>query len=99
MKTITVRLARPYDILIEAGVLARAGEYIRNTLGHCRVMVVTDDTVRALYGDALLTSLNEAGLDAVEFVIPHGEASENTASLIDLLNTLAEIAFTRTDIV
>ena len=99
MKTITVRLARPYDIHIEAGVLARAGEYIRNTLGHCRVMVVTDDTVRALYGDALLTSLNEAGLDAVEFVIPHGEASKSTASLIDLLNTLAENAFTRTDIV
>lgn len=99
MKTITVHLARPYDIHIEAGILARAGECIRNTLGHCRVMVVTDDTVRALYGDALLTSLNEAGLDTAEFVIPHGEASKNTASLIELLNALAENAFTRTDIV
>ena len=99
MKTITVHLARPYDIHIEAGILARAGECIRNTLGHCRVMVVTDDTVRALYGDALLTSLNEAGLDTAEFVIPHGEASKNTASLIELLNALAENAFTRTDLV
>ena len=99
MKTITVHLARPYDIHIEAGILARPGECIRNTLGHCRVMVVTDDTVRALYGDALLTSLNEAGLDTAEFVIPHGEASKNTASLIELLNALAENAFTRTDIV
>ena len=99
MKTITVHLARPYDIHIEAGILARAGECIRNTLGHCRVMVVTDDTVRALYGDALLTSLNEAGLDTAEFVIPHGEASKSTASLIELLNALAENAFTRTDLV
>ena len=80
MKTITVRLARPYDILIEAGVLARAGEYIRNTLGHCRVMVVTDDTVRALYGDTLLSSLHAAGLDTVDIEIPHGEASKNTNS-------------------
>ena len=99
MKTITVHLARPYDIHIESGILARAGEYIRNTLGHCRVMVVTDDTVRALYGDALLSSLHAAGLDTAEFVIPHGEASKNTASLIALLNALAENAFTRTDIV
>ena len=99
MKTITVQLSRPYHIHIEAGLLARAGEYIRTTLGHCRVMVVTDDTVRALYGDALLSSLHAAGLDTAEFVIPHGEASKNTASLIGLLNALAENAFTRTDIV
>ncbi len=99
MKTITVHLTRPYDIHIEKGILSRAGEYIQNTLGHGRVMVVTDDTVRALYGDALLSSLHAAGLDTVEFVIPHGEASKNTTSLIDLLNALAENAFTRTDIV
>lgn len=99
MKTITVQLSRPYHIHIEAGLLARAGEYIRTTLGNCRVMVVTDDTVRALYGDALLSSLHAAGLDTAEFVIPHGEASKNTASLIGLLNALAENAFTRTDIV
>ena len=99
MNTITVHVSRPYDIHMEAGILARAGEYIKNTLGACRVMVVTDDTVRALYGDTLLRSLGEAGLEAAEFVIPHGEASKNTESLIALLNALAENAFTRTDIV
>ena len=99
MKTITVQLSRPYDIHIESGILARAGEHIRNIMGQCRVMVVTDDTVRSLYGDTLLTSLHGAGLDTAEFVIPHGEASKNTDSLIGLLNALAENAFTRTDIV
>lgn len=99
MKTITVHVSRPYDIHIEAGILSRAGEYIQKNLGHCRVMVVTDDTVRALYGDTLLSSLHAAGLDTAEFVIPHGEASKNTDSLISLLHALAENAFTRTDIV
>ena len=99
MKTVTVHLSRPYDIHIESGILARAGEYIKNTVGACRVMIVTDDTVRALYGDTLSRSLHSAGLETAEFVIPHGEASKNTASLIALLNALAENAFTRTDIV
>ncbi len=99
MKTITVHVSRPYDIHIESGILARAGEYIKNTMDACRVMIVTDDTVRPLYGDTLIASLHAAGLDTAEFVIPHGEASKNTTSLIALLNALAENAFTRTDIV
>ena len=42
---------RSYDILIERGLLARAGERCRAALPRCRkLFVVTDSNVAPLYG-------------------------------------------------
>ena len=98
MKTVTVHASRTYDILIERGILDTAGKRIAETLGKSRVMIVTDDTVNALYAFRLENSLTDAGLDFEKFVFPHGEASKNFTTLIALLETLAESAFSRSDI-
>jgi len=97
MYTVSVHAAAAYEVLIENGILDRAGEEIRKISGGARVMIVTDDTVDALYGARLEASLTAAGIEHRKFVIPHGEASKNVHSWIALLNTLAEAAFTRTD--
>lgn len=98
MQTVSVHVSHPYEVRIETGILARAGAEIRKTLGDGRIMIVTDDTVDALWGARLESSLTEAGLSFQKFVIPHGEASKNAQSWLALLETLAENAFTRTDI-
>jgi len=97
MQTVSVHAKRAYDVRIADGILKTAGEEIRKTLGDGRIMVVTDDTVDALYAAALEDSLKAAGYAVSKFVIPHGEASKNAKNWLSLLNTLAENAFTRTD--
>lgn len=95
--TVHVRASREYDIRIENGILDEAGKYAADVLGACRVMIVTDDTVDALYGARLEASLAAAGLDTQKFVFPHGEASKNLHTLGALLEALAGARFTRSD--
>ncbi len=97
MQTVSVHVSHPYDVMIEGGILRRAGEEIRRLIGDGRVMIVTDDTVDALYAAQLEASLTAAGIAHRKFVIPHGEASKNAHNWLALLNRLAEEAFTRTD--
>jgi len=97
MKTVTVNASTSYDILIGEGLLDRAGELCAAHIGVCRVCVVTDDTVHALYFERLSRSLHDAGYEVYPFVVPHGEASKSTESLVALLEFCAEHRLTRAD--
>lgn len=98
MKIIHVQAARPYSVKIADGLLDQLGTQIADTLGVCRVMLVTDDTVNALYAARAEKSLAAAGFSVENFVFPHGESSKCIATLSSLLETLAESAFSRSDI-
>ena len=45
MKTIHVAASRSYDILIERGILTRAGEEIKKVCGAGEALIVSEDTV------------------------------------------------------
>lgn len=98
MQTVSVHVKEAYDVLIEDGILDKAGDEIRKTLGLARIMIVADDTVDRLYGARLESALTAAGFTFSKFVIPHGEASKSAQNWLALLNKLAEESFTRTDI-
>jgi glycerol dehydrogenase len=76
MKTV---LIAPRKYVQGRGVLAEAGAYVR-PLGK-RPLVLWDACVRQLVGATLLTSLKEAGLEAVE-VLFEGESSKAEAARI-----------------
>ena len=97
MKTITVNTSQKYDVIIDRGILSRAGDLALSVISPCTACIVTDDTVDALYSDKLLASLTKSGFKVVKFVIPHGEASKNTHFLVSLLEFLAENHLTRSD--
>ena len=99
MKTLTVALpGREYDILIERGLLAQAGERIRAVLPRAsKLAVVTDSNVGPLYGGAVLDSLAAAGFEAALFAIPAGEESKNAVQLARLWEDFMEFGLTRTD--
>lgn len=97
MNIIKVKASSEYDVIIERGALSRAGELAASVISPCSLCIVTDDTVDALYAGALEESLTSAGFKTVKFVIPHGEASKNTVSLVSLLEFMAEHALTRAD--
>ncbi len=97
MKTVTVNASTSYPILIGDGLLDRAGALCAEHIGVCRVCVVTDDTVHALYYERLEAALLAAGYEVYPFVIPHGESSKSTESLVALLEFCAEHRLTRAD--
>ena len=100
MKTVTVRASRTYDILIDKGLLSRVGEHLSALHpAPAKVMIVTDDTVNALWADPVEKSLVASGYTVFRFVFPHGEESKSTETLVSLWNALARAGLTRTDLI
>ena len=66
MKTLTVALpGRSYDILIQRGLLAQAGEHCRQALPRAgKLFVVTDSNVGPLYLKRIIPALEAAGFEA-----------------------------------
>ena len=98
MRSVKVNASTPYDILIGNDLLDRCGELCLTVSKPCRVCIVTDDTVAALYLERAKRSMEAAGFDVLSFVFPHGEASKNTDTLVDILEFLAENRLTRSDL-
>ncbi len=97
MITCPIAASTPYDVLIGAGLLSRAGELIKEALPARRVVVVTDSHVAPLYLEELLYSLREAGIACDSCTIPAGEASKNWRQLGELLESLAQSGLSRSD--
>ena len=96
--SIPAREAFAYEIRIDRGLRRSAGELISHIHPACRVLLLTDDTVAALYAEEVTASLSEAGFSVVPHVIPHGEASKSAVSLMDLLEKMATEHLTRSDL-
>ncbi len=78
MPTVHVDLAeRFYDVVVEAGILAQAGERISNILPGKRAAVVSDETVAGHHAEQLMESLTSAGFRPTLHTIPPGEASKS----------------------
>lgn len=101
MKTLTVALpGRDYDILIERGLLAQAGERCRAVLPRAKkIALVSDSNVAPLYARTVLDSLSAAGFETRLFTIPAGEGSKNAGQLSRLWEDFMEFGLTRTDAV
>jgi len=98
MNTIRVSASRSYDVVVDAGGLIRTGEYLAALGKSGAAVVVSDDTVFALYGKAVMDALAGAGFRAASFVFPHGEQSKNLTVYGRLLNFLADSRLSRTDV-
>ena len=101
MKTLTVALpGREYDILIERGLLDRAGELCRAVLPKAeRLFVVTDTNVGPLYWNRLKAGLGSAGFETALSVVSAGEESKNASQLARLWEEMMDFGLTRTDAV
>ena len=97
MKKITVHASREYDILIKEGILDSCGDIIKEKTKAQKLAVITDDTVDLLYGERVISSINNAGFDVIKFVFPHGEKSKSLATLGEIYDFLCENSITRTD--
>lgn len=89
MKTIPVSASRPYPVRVERGLLSRVGEFLPENRPS-RALIVTDETVAALYLNVVQTSLENAGVQVFSRVLPVGEAAKSAEQLFAVLGQAAE---------
>ena len=99
-ETVRVQLGeRGYDILIGPGLIENAGSEIAARLPKARAAVVTDENVAAAHLEALLSSLDKAGIGAVSVVLPAGEKTKGFDSLQRVVDDVLAARLERRDVV
>lgn len=88
-----------HDVLIAPGLLAQSGTRLAECITPCTTLVVTDENVAPLYADTLMQSLRDAGFTPSLRVLPAGESTKCGAQYLALLETMAELELTRSDLV
>jgi len=94
--TVEVALGdRSYEVLIEAGLLDRAGDRLAPLARDGRLIVVSEETVWAAQGPRFLTGLGS--IKAEPIVLPPGEGTKSWAQLAALTDRLLEAGVERAD--
>jgi 3-dehydroquinate synthase len=89
VSVLTVNLAEnSYEIVIERGALASLGQRCRTVGLKGMAAVISNPTVAALYGPAVLESLEAAGFSVSLIEIPDGEEYKNSTTLNQLYDNL-----------
>lgn len=99
MKKIHVGTGKPYDIIIERGVLDEIGSYAAELSSAQKACIVSDSNVAPLYLDRVKDSLEKAGLAVTDFVYEAGEARKNLNTIAGIYDALADFGLTRKDII
>lgn len=102
MPTVTISTASPYEVIIEKGLIDRAGEHLKKLRPTAAVAIITDSNVAPLYFERLKTSLLKAGYPAqriAHFVFPAGESAKSMTTLGSVYAFLAENRITRSDLI
>ena len=81
-----------YDVVVGEDLLRRAGALLAPVLPQKRVVVISDTTVAALHGAALMAGLAQTGFAATLLTVAPGEASKSLASFADLAERLLDQA-------
>jgi len=89
MPTVHIDLSeRSYDILVEDGLLERAGELISGVGLAGKAAVITDSNVAPHYAGRLLDALNIHGIHASLHTVPAGEASKSMEQVAKLCSEM-----------
>jgi 3-dehydroquinate synthase len=115
MSRVTIALPpRPYDAVIENGLLQRSGETLRDLFNvifkvnaaaggspakHQRLFVVTVPPVRRKWGKQLLSSLSAAGFTAKIVEMPNGERHKKLATVEKLCEQLSRLGADRNSVI
>jgi 3-dehydroquinate synthase len=87
---------RPYDVLIESGLLKRTGLILRERLPELgKLFIVTVEPVRRRWGKTLLTSMADAGLVGQLIEMRDGEINKKLSTIQDLAQKLAKLGADR----
>ena len=99
MKQVQVGLDdRSYPIIIKEGLLAEVGSELKRRQIGKRYIVIADDRVAELFGQQVVDSMLESGLEVELVTFPHGEANKTLQTITDLTSALAGLRVDRKDV-
>jgi len=87
----------PYEIQIEKGCLAQAGQWLRELWQPQKVVIVTDNHVASLYAEKVKLSLEDAGFQVAVFDFLEGEERKNLTTVQKVYEFLVKQGLTRSD--
>jgi 3-dehydroquinate synthase len=101
MSRVTIAVSpRPYEAIIEAGLLVRAGVRLRDVLGaREQLFVITVAEVRRRWGKKLMATLSSAGFKVQMVEMPDGERSKTLATVERLAEKLIRLGADRDAVV
>lgn len=99
MKTLHIATGKPYDIIIERGIIDQCGTYVREVSRAKKAMIISDSNVFPIYGGRAEVSLKQAGFETSQFVFTAGEESKRLETIAQMYTALIENGFTRSDII
>ena len=99
MKRIKIQGTSEYDVIVENGLLASAGEILRDEIGGNKAIIVSDANVAAYHMNDVAESLREAGYELSTLVLPAGEHTKDIENYSFVLNALAEYEMTGSDVI
>lgn len=99
MRTLNVETGRPYEILIDKGLIDNCGEHIKKVSKANKIAVISDTNVFPIYGEKVVNSCKNAGYEVVSFTFKAGEASKNLTTISNMYDFLAENHLTRSDLI
>ena len=89
---IEIKTDKPYEVIVEDGVLDRAGEKIAPLVRPgSRAMIVSETNVFPIYGERLKASLEKAGIHTAEFVFEAGEPQKQLSTVMQIYEALADV--------
>src|SRR5690348_17896941 len=90
---------RSYSVVIEPGLLARAGEELARYARRDRLAIVSDQNVWRALGPLLSGSLAESGIKACPIIVAPGEQAKSWRGVSELTDQLLSLELTRGDFV
>ncbi len=101
MPTVHVDLAdRSYDVVVDAGILAQAGDWISKAgLAGRRAAIISDQTVAGLHSAVLVRSLEAAGFRPTLHSVPAGEGSKSMTHMETLSREMIRAGHDRKSVV
>lgn len=90
---------KEYEIRIANGLTGRAGEELSDLISARRLHVVTDETIRGIWGEKVISSLQRTGARITASVLSSGENQKNLDTVSGLYNDFIQAGLTRSDCV
>lgn len=99
MKTLNVKVGKGYNIFIEKCLMSSCGKYIKEVSNAAKVCLISDTNVYKIYGNTVEEQLRAVGYDFYTYVFDAGEESKTTATVISMVEFMAEKGLARNDLV
>jgi len=97
MKKVGVKLgSNSYNIYIGSGLLSQVGARLAESGFNDKLVIITDPTVKNLYGNRLKQSLDSSGFNVTILEIPEGEEQKSLENAARLYQELTEFYTERT---